>query len=123
MTTAPQTAVRIEGDRLSLPMADQPVTCEGCGACCMHMAVPPYDEEERELLAANLPEVYADLLAVEATRQVQLRVSGEECIPCGFFDMVTRKCRHHEYSPDICARFEVGGEFCLSIRRDAGIDS
>jgi len=85
------------------------------------MAVPPYDEDERELLQRNLPHVYADLLAVEATRELQLKIVGTDSIPCGFFDMVSRKCRHHEYNPDICGRFEVGGDFCLSFRADAGI--
>lgn len=95
--------------------------CAGCGICCMHMSVPPYDEDEVELLEQNLPEVYADFKAVEAAREMQLRVVGTDYIPCGFFDMVTRKCRHHEHKPDICYRFEVGNDMCLEMRKDAGL--
>jgi Fe-S-cluster containining protein len=97
------------------------LSCDGCGVCCMHMAVPPYTADERELLKANRPHVYADLVAVEATREVQLTFTGAVEVPCGFFDMVTRKCRHHEDSPGICSRFEIGGEFCVVIRERAGI--
>lgn len=106
-----------------LPVAtDVPATsgCEGCGLCCLHMSVPPYDDEERELLQRNLPHVYADLLAVEATRDLQLRTVGTDWIPCGFFDMVTRRCRHHEYSPDTCGRFQAGGSSCTQFRADVG---
>ena len=95
--------------------------CNDCGVCCMHMAVPPYDEEERELLEHNLPEVYADLLAVERSREMQFRVHGTDYIPCGFFDMVTRKCRHHGHHPIVCERFDVGGDSCGVYRQDAGL--
>jgi hypothetical protein len=84
------------------------------------MSEPPYDDEERELLQENLPEVYRDLLAVEATRAMQLRVVGTDYIPCGFFNLITRECMHHDYSPDVCERHEVGGVYCLEMRKDAG---
>jgi len=95
-------------------------TCEGCGACCLHMAAPPYVDEELALLRTNLPAVYRDLMAVQATRDLQWRVVGVDEVPCGFFDWVTRKCRHHEHKPDVCQRFEVGGTCCLQTRRDVG---
>ena len=97
------------------------ITCDGCGVCCMHMAVPPYDEEEMEMLETWQPEIYAEMKAIIATRAVQLKATGVDQIPCAFFDMVTRKCRHHEYSPDICARYEVGGIFCREQRQEAGL--
>ena len=101
-----------------LPTIDEPVTtCDGCGVCCLHMASPPYDEEERELLRDNFPEVYADVLAVEETRKIQLRAVGTEAIPCGFFDMVTRKCLHHAHNPDICHRYPVGETMCRQQRK------
>lgn len=110
--------------RMSLPVIDPTapfVTCAGCGVCCMHMSVPPYDEEEQELLKENLPNVYADWLAVVESRKLQLAATGTDEIPCGFFDMVTRRCKHHAYNPDICHRFEVGGEFCVEQRQRAGL--
>lgn len=97
------------------------VTCEGCGACCLHMGLPPYAEDEVSLLRENLPKVYSDFVAVEATRLLQLRVTGVDHVPCGFFDHVTRRCRHHEYLPDICSRFEVGEPSCMEYREDLRI--
>ena len=108
-------------------MTDRPTitaiapSCDGCGVCCMHMAVPLYDDEEIDLLRENLPEVYADFLAVRETRKLQLAATGVELVPCGFFDPIIRKCRHHDHSPEVCYRFEVGGEFCRTQRRRAGL--
>ncbi len=102
------------------PQTGKRVTCEGCGACCLHMSSPPYDDEERDLLRENLPKVYADFLAVEATRVLQLQVVGTDFIPCGFFNLITRKCIHHNHHPDVCERHEVGGIYCLEMRKDAG---
>lgn len=85
------------------------------------MSTPPYDDEEREHLQSEWPAVYADLLAVEETRKLQLRIVGTDFVPCGFFNWITRRCIHHEYKPFICWRFEVGDVFCLGFRRDAGL--
>jgi len=107
----------IDTGSTNVPPSD---TCRGCGLCCLHMSTPPYDEEERELLQENLPDVYADLLAVEATRELQLKSVGTDFVPCGFFDWITRTCRHHDHSPDICGRFPTGDPMCNQFRRDIG---
>lgn len=111
------------GKAIELPLvATGPITCDDCGVCCMHMAAPPYDEEEVEMLRAWRPHVYADFRAAEETRALQFRATGVDQIPCGFFDMVTRRCRHHEHKPDICARYVVGDPWgCLEQRREAGL--
>ena len=96
------------------------ITCDDCGLCCLHMAVPPYDEEEREILREANPEVYRDLLAVDRTRKLQLAVVGTDFVPCGFLEPLTRRCIHHDHSPDVCYRFEVGGQLCRAYRKDAG---
>jgi Fe-S-cluster containining protein len=94
---------------------------EPCGLCCLHMAVPPYDDEEVDLLRANLPDVHADYLAALATREAQLRVTGADSVPCFFLDPLTRRCRHHGHSPDVCHRFEPGNAYCRELRRDGGL--
>ena len=104
------------------------VTCEGCGVCCMHVSVPPYNEQEKEWLKKNEPAVYGDLMAV---RRSQYRFSqafgdalhfSDERIPCGWFDLVTGQCRHHEHKPEVCRDFEVGGGGCLDFRKRAGLE-
>ena len=97
------------------------VTCDGCGVCCLHMSVPPYDDEELEIMEALNPNVYADFRSVEATRKLQLATVGTDFIPCGFLDVRTRRCIHHDYVPDVCGRFVVGDVFCLNFRKDAGL--
>ncbi len=92
------------------------ITCEGCGACCLHMGLPPYADDEVDFLRENLPKVYSDFVAVQATRLLQLRVTGVDSVPCGFFNHVTRRCKHHEYPPDLCAGFEVGEPSCMWFR-------
>ncbi len=95
--------------------------CDGCGLCCMHMGSPPYDEEEREWLREDNPQAYADLLAVLETRELQLKTTAVDFVPCGFFDSVTRKCIHHDNKPDICRRFEIGDTYCNGFRAEAGL--
>ena len=93
------------------------VTCEGCGICCMHMAVPPYSDEEEAALPKSVRSAYR---AVVRTRDLQWQVHGTDYIPCGFFDHETRRCRHYEHRPEVCRDFEVGGEYCVNMRIDAG---
>jgi len=101
--------------------AKQDFPCRGCGVCCMHMAVPPYGEAELDMLKETLPHIYTDFLAATATRKIQLLVTESDFIPCGFFDMVSRECRHHEHSPEVCRKFDVGSDDCLSFRDVAGL--
>lgn len=105
--------------KVSTAIATKQLTCEGCGLCCMHMSAPPYMPDEEAKLKEIAPHVYADLQAAERSRELQWKVHGVDAIPCGFFDMVTSKCRHHEHKPELCQAFEVGGEDCLAYRKDA----
>lgn len=99
-----------------LPLAE--IKCEGCGICCMHMATPPYSSvEELELPA----EVRDDLRAVRESAAMQREVWGADYKPCGWFDMVTRKCRHYEDRPSTCRDFEAGGASCRAMRKDGGL--
>lgn len=82
----------------------------------MHMSAPPYTDDEETELPGN---VRADYRAALDTRSVQWQAHGVDEIPCGFFDMVTRKCRHYEYRPGICRDFELGGDACLASRKAA----
>lgn len=37
-------------------------------------------------------------------------------IPCLWYDEEAKQCRHHEYRPDTCREFEVGGDACRATR-------
>jgi Fe-S-cluster containining protein len=102
----------------SLPIIE---SCDGCGVCCMHMATPPYDAEELEELREHNEPVYADYIAARDSRLLQFTANGTDHVPCGWFDMVTRRCRHYEYRPFVCEMFQRGGWSCHSQRADAGL--
>jgi Fe-S-cluster containining protein len=36
--------------------------------------------------------------------------------PCYWFDMETRRCRHHEHRPKVCRDFETGSQQCHEWR-------
>lgn len=38
--------------------------------------------------------------------------------PCFWFDMESRKCKHHEFRPRVCRDFEVGSEPCVEWRAE-----
>jgi uncharacterized protein len=99
------------------------MTCDGCGACCLHIGVPPFDEsgcqptDEADCEYESLPpELKSEIDNAWA--------AGTESFagkPCIWFDTVTRRCGHYEYRPIVCADFEPGNPICLEDREWAGI--
>jgi len=102
------------------------VSCDGCGACCMHMGFPPFfamyegeheakSDPEWLALKAKHPE-----LAAEA-RQGAVDNRGTQELPCIWLDPVTKRCLHYEHRPHVCREFELGSEACLEHRKKRGI--
>ena len=92
-----------------LPVLDVP-TCDGCGACCMHMRYPPFlghDDPRKQALPRILRDELEALLSTDW---------DDEDKPCFWLDVETRLCRHHEYRPDVCREFEVGTPSCHGFR-------
>lgn len=103
----------------SLPILNNVVSCDGCGVCCMHMGTPPFADDEVSLLPQG---VFDSLQAIRETSRVQYLVHGTNYTPCGWFNMETRQCRHHEHRPRVCRDFAIGAEYCINLRRDAGLE-
>ena len=125
--------------RRSLPV----VSCDGCGACCMHIGTPPAmfplfanlgekdpetcrrmggddDFDIWEAMPESLRQELADYYrAVLIDKNIPSR-SGKG-MPCLWFDEETRRCRHYEHRPSTCRDFEVGGVDCLGHRKRVGI--
>ena len=118
MTDNARTAAPV--DRLVRLPSHGEITCNGCGVCCMHMGSPPFIPSEESRLP---PEIKASLDAVRETQRLQYQTHGTDYTPCGWFDMETRQCRHHEHRPDVCREFEVGSEYCRNMRKDAGLSA
>ena len=96
---------------LPLPVVEN---CDGCGVCCMGESVPPFLDEIDFIPPELQQEVkqYAKLLAAVPYPPG----------PCLWFDVTTRKCRHHEHRPNVCREFPIGEEDCLAYRVRWGVD-
>ena len=102
--------------RVSLPTVD---SCDGCGACCMHMGYPSYqegnDRQPPEEPWISLPDsLRHELLSFVATYQEP--PEGQLDGPCIWFDIETRRCKHHEHRPNVCRDFKINSEDCLGWR-------
>lgn len=42
------------------------------------------------------------------------------CGPCSWLGP-DKACQHYTHRPEVCRQFEMGGEDCLEIRRNAGL--
>ena len=120
-----------------LPTAGGEVSCEGCGACCMHVGVPlgyglffrPGAASEQQWRSADGRRVLA--MPAEARRELARYYAalrrGETPdrdrleMPCLWLDVATRRCRHYDWRPQVCRDFEVGQVWCLGFRRERGI--
>ena len=100
-------------------------SCDGCGACCQVVTVPPFyrvfdesGEDAWERLKADRPDVLAAFLADYQAR----RAAGGPYFgtPCIWFDATSSRCRHYQYRPRACREFEVGGDDCRDARRRQG---
>ena len=114
---------------MQLPVVES-VTCDGCGACCLHMGAPFFacfsvDGEEPSFGGdGEEPRGWepAFLAMPEELRRDHMAyvdgLTGSDPLgqPCRWLDLETRKCRHYEYRPKVCREFEVGGEGCLEWR-------
>lgn len=89
------------------------LTCDGCGACCRSVPVPPYLDEIDFIPRALQEQVFqARLIEAELERQGR---------PCIWLDAPTGKCTQHQHRPNICREYETGGELCLETRAMVGI--
>ena len=84
-------------EEVKLPL--YPEECEGCGACCMYVGVPPFDEVESVLLKEELRE---DLAKYGA------RPNGFPCV----WVTTDYTCAHYEHRPNVCRDLEQGSRVC-----------
>ena len=102
-----------------LPELPQVEDCQGCGVCCLHMGYPAFmDPVESSFDArywAALPDDLRDEL-IEVMDNYQPPAAGQLDGPCVWLDLDTRQCKHHEYRPQVCRDFPVGGSGCRSWR-------
>jgi hypothetical protein len=85
--------------------------CTSCGACCSTQGTPPFSWYAGDIP----PEDLRWNVVFHADRY-------DRSLPCLWYDVETRTCRHYERRPEACRQFEVGGEDCLWLRGEAGVE-
>ncbi|MDC4206433.1 MAG: YkgJ family cysteine cluster protein [Candidatus Manganitrophus sp.] len=91
------------------------VSCDGCGACCEEQGMPP--GYLFPALIDFLPEALRK--EIEFHQEEERRTGAtrfERGLPCIWYDLETKRCRHYDYRPDICREIPVGGRSCLFWR-------
>lgn len=90
--------------------------CENCGACCMKMDVPPFNEHYR---IVDPDDRGYWLLPEELRQELYAAWASDEPFkgkPCIWFDTATRLCKHYEFRPEVCVTFEPGNWVCIEDR-------
>jgi Fe-S-cluster containining protein len=89
-------------------------SCDGCGACCRHMIVPPFvlSGGRNEAAEKGVPSALIDELRPLWDTRLLLPES-----PCLWFDETTLRCRHYDLRPDACRDFERNSDPCRECRR------
>jgi Fe-S-cluster containining protein len=100
----------------------EPETCDGCGLCCEGIGSPVALYVSRSSWSGAHPFRPADL-PEELIREIDDHFGGlfrgqEPQERCLWFDPMARRCRHYEWRPQVCRDYELGGDACLSRRRE-----
>ncbi len=92
--------------------------CEGCGACCQHMIVPPFiiNATQNEPQQRGVPtELLEELLPLW---EVRFHLKER---PCVWYVPETKQCRYYELRPQACRDFELNSPSCHACREKHGI--
>lgn len=80
----------------------------------MQTPVPPFVPGEMEI--REVPTELTDLIRERIKADQQF-----EPLACVWFCEETRRCRHYEFRPEACRKFEIGSDLCRLSRWDAGV--
>lgn len=101
-----------------------PTSCDDCGYCCLGIGSPVVIYARRPGFDGPHPYRPADLppeLAAEIDEHFSGLVRGQEPQEtCLWHDPVTRRCKHHEFRPQVCRDYEIGARACLTVRKQHG---
>lgn len=97
-----------------------PDSCEGCGLCCEGIGSPVLLYKSLDDPTRAHPH-RPDGLPEELIREIDEAFGGlfrghEPRAKCLWFDAERRQCKHHEWRPQVCRDYEVGGQACLAER-------
>lgn len=104
-------------------------SCEGCGACCRTIGLPPFEApnpalgiplrgelSERQRADAEVFERMPAALRAEHAGLVRALAADPTGAPCPWLDPDTKACRHYEFRPANCRAWVVGSAGCHAMR-------
>ncbi len=97
-----------------LPILD----CDDCSACCMNVGHPHFWRFSADPHWQALPQA----LKEQVNTYIESLQEDDLGQPCIWLDLETRRCQHYEHRPQMCRDFEVGGEHCRRLRKNAGME-
>jgi uncharacterized protein len=110
-------------------------SCDGCGACCTYVGVPPgygkfYFSGAPALNDADWESIdgmrwrampdgpRAELIVYNAAVDAGTAADRTDAVtPCLWYDPSSGRCRHYEWRPQVCRDFARGSANCLSARQ------
>lgn len=107
--------------------AFRPINCDGCSACCMGLASPPFDDgEDDDAIYNGMPEALRNdyeakcdaLYKPEGGFRPGVFPPGVISLPCFWLDIDAKRCRHYEHRPATCRQFTVGCDQCVDFRTE-----
>lgn len=95
--------------------------CDNCGVCCMGQNLLPLTGRQLDIADGFSNERLPPRLEKPLLAILNGPLLGDDG-PCEWLNRATGRCRYHKYRPSFCQDFQVGGEDCLRIRMQAGVD-
>jgi Fe-S-cluster containining protein len=109
--------------------------CDGCGKCCEHIGMPPFEvrnpdlgpDPRQELTPVRAP-LWVSVADAETFDRMPRELRAEHAAallalkdnptgrPCLWQDAETKRCRHYEFRPAVCRVFEPGDDGCNKVR-------
>lgn len=95
-------------------------SCEGCGACCMQTAVPPFVviNGQHEAILRGVPQQLID--EIMPYWEIRMDMPEQSCM---WYDSFNCCCRQYEHRPQACRDFEINSGSCHAIRDKWDIES
>jgi len=111
--------------------------CANCGRCCATIGLPPFEAANpsfgpqrvitRHMSFRQIDDATFDT-ELFLTMPAELQLAHAEQLlaldtspsgnPCAWYDTEARRCKHYEWRPATCRRFDAGATRCVQLCTD-----